>query len=445
MRKASKYSVVSIKYLDNKHIFIRWLNLFDVLLLMTQYLRPWFGWAWRPGCWGQQVALLLMLTGLAARPAAAQEQPSFQYVDSLTQTLAAQYRWAELDSVGRAALRQGTDYPGLRRRLGDAALASEQPAVALRHYGWALRENPLDTLARYGLTLAYLNLNQPLPAALLARGLANPTRQVLHLTGFQALTQVEIEASGQQSTSVHRGDAGFLRLGLSSRLSSHLSLTQSLSYFGQTIELPDPRRPRFNQSHTIRQHEYHALLSGQLTPRWKALLGYHYLTSDLGRIGTTPGHLGYAALAYARPYWTAQLGVFAGRITDTARVQTDLRLTWYPLGNLRLYGFGRASVLRSAGRSYPNGVLGAGGRLHRKLWLEAYGGLGPVPVLAELDGTYVYNLLDPLRQRAGANLLILLSQALSLRLSYGAEQRQDAIDGTRFNLYSLTAALAWTW
>jgi hypothetical protein len=157
------------------------------------------------------------------------------------------------------------------------------------------------------------------------------------------------------------------------------------------------------------------------------------------------GHLSYAALAYAHPYFTAQAGFFTGTLTDTARCQTDLRLTVYPLGNLRLYGFGRASVVRSHGRSYPNGVLGAGGRLHPKLWLEAYGGVGQVPMLAELDGAYVYNLLDPLRQRAGASLLILLARSLSLRLAYGAEQRADAVNGSHYNIYSLTTALAWTW
>ena len=156
-------------------------------------------------------------------------------------------------------------------------------------------------------------------------------------------------------------------------------------------------------------------------------------------------HLGYAALAYAQPYYTAQVGIFAGTLTDTTRVQTDLRLTVYPLGNLRLYGFGRASVVRSDGRSYPNGVLGAGGRLHPKLWLEAYASRGQVPVLAELDGTYVFNLLDPLRQRAGANLLILLPRQWSLRLGYGTEQRRDAVDGRFYPLHSLTTALAWTW
>jgi hypothetical protein len=391
------------------------------------------------------LGLFLLLMGAAASPARAQQATDISRLDSLTQVLAVGYRWAELDSVGQLALHRGTDYPVLRRRLGDAALATDRPADAIGHYGQALRQHPLDSAARYGLSVAYLEMNQPAPAALVARQLPAATRQALHLNSFQPLTQVEFEASGQRSSTARRGNAGFLRLGVSTRLSARLSLTQNLSYFGQTVELPDPRRPRSGERYPIRQEQYHALLGVQLSPRWRALAGYHYLNSDFDELAGAPGHLGYAALAYARPYWTAQLGVFAGTLTDTTRLQTDLRLTVYPLGNLRLYTFGRASVVRSAGRSYPNGVLGAGGRLHRRLWLEAFGGLGQVPVLAELDGTYVYNLLDPLRQRGGASLLVLLPPRLSLRMSYGAEQRQDAVTNGTYTLQSLTTALAWTW
>lgn len=397
------------------------------------------------GAWFWLALVGALVLSLTAPRAHAQQPLDFHHLDSLSQTLAAHYRWAGLDSVGRAALRLGTDYPALRRRLGDAALALDQPAVALRHYGHALRDNPLDSAARYGLAVAYLALNQPGPAALLARDLPDAQRRPLHLNGFQAVSRIEAEVGGQHPSTIHRGPAGFLRLSLSSRLSPRLSLTQNASYFGQNIELPDPRRAHTSLPYALRQNQYQALLTVQLAPRWQVLAGYHFLDSDFGNREAAPNQLGYLSLAYARPYWTAQVGVFAGTLTDTARVQTDLRLTVYPLGNLRLYGFGRASVVRSGGRRYPNGVLGVGGRLSPSLWLEAYGGLGQVPVLAELDGTYVYNLLDPLRQRAGASLLILLSRPLALRLSYAAEQRRDAVDGTTYTLYSLSTALAWTW
>ena len=391
------------------------------------------------------VFLLLALLVLSAAPRARAQQPDFQATDSLTQALARQYRWAALDSVGRAQLRLGLDYPALRRRLGQAALARDRPAAAIRHYSRALRENPLDTTARYGLALAYLELNQPGPAALVGRGLPDSLRRPLHLNGFQLLSRVEVEGNAQFPGNFRRGTAGFFRLGLGTRLSPRLTLSQNLSFFGQDIELPDRFRRGASAPYPVRQTQYHALLGAQLTPRWRTLLGYHFLDSDFGGFQARGNHLGYAALAYARPYWVVQLGQYAGRLTATTRLQTDLCLTVYPLGNLRLYGFGQASVVRSGGRIFPHGLLGAGGRLHRRVWLDAYGGLGQVPVLAELDGLYVYNLLDPLRARAGASLLLLLPRQLSLRLGYGFEQRRDFINGSLYPLHSLSTALAWTW
>jgi hypothetical protein len=388
---------------------------------------------------------LLFLLVMGATPRLRAQELNFQATDSLLHTLASQYRWAELDSVGHAQLRLGLDYPALRRLLGQAALALDHPSAAINHYGCALRENPLDTTARYGLVIAYVELNQRGPAALVGRGLPDSLRRPLHINGFQLISRVELEGSAQFPNTIHRGTAGFFRLGVGTRLSPRFTLSQNLSFFGQDIELPDFQRRRRGEYYPVRQTQYHALLGAQLAPRWRALLGYHYLNSDFGRTENTHNHLTYAALAYAQPYWTIQLGQYAGQLTDTARYQSDLRLTVYPRGNLRLYAFGQASVVRSGGRNFPHGLLGAGGRLHRRLWLEAYGGAGQVPVLAELDGLYVYNLFDPLRARAGVGLLLLLPRQLSLRFSYGAERRRDAISGSRYNLHTLSTALAWTW
>lgn len=384
----------------------------------------------------------------ALRPHVAAAPPSladYFYADSVFAALAARGRWLALDSATRAAEGLGSDYPALHRYRGQAALRRERPARALREYDAALRTNPLDTLARYCLTLTYLQLNQPGPAALLARTLPDSLRRRLHVVGFRLVTEVEAEAGAQFPNTPRRGPAAFGRLGVSSRLSPRLSLTQNLTYFGQSLDQPDPEQRSRYRRYRIGQNQYHALLAAQLAPRWRALAGYHILVSDLGRRESPVGQLGYVALVYARPYYTVQAGFYAGTLTDTTRTQTDLRLTVYPLGNLRLYGFGRASVVHSAGRNYPNGVFGVGGRLHRRTWLEAYGGLGLVPVLAEVDGTYVYNLLDPVRARAGASLLLLLPKQCSLRLAGSTERRRDAFDGTYYSLHSLSTTFAWTW
>jgi hypothetical protein len=386
------------------------------------------------------LALLLWLLAAGGSQAQAQRLSDYQYVDSLSQTLLEQQRWRALDSVGRAAFAQGSDYPALRRRLGAGALATGQLAAALRYYGPALHQNPLDEEARAGLAAAYLAFNQPEAAALLADALPPETSRALGLPRPRALTQLEVEGSTLQTTERRRGAGTYGRLGVSSRLSPRLSLSQDISYYRQTVELLRFGFPSRVEEHRISQGLYHALLTAQLAPRWQAKAGYDFITRDLGS-----NHLGYLALAYARPVWAAQAGLYAGVVTDTARVQADLRLTVYPLGNLRLYAFGRGSLVRSVGRTYPNALLGAGGRLRAWLWAEAWGSAGAVPVLAEAEGTYVYNLLDPLGRRAAASLLILGPRRLRLRLVYGAEQRRITLINKDYTLSSFSAALAWTW
>ncbi|MDO7884898.1 hypothetical protein [Hymenobacter cheonanensis] len=386
-----------------------------------------------------RLGLLLLFIFLAGPVAHAQRLLDFAYADSLTQALAAQGRWAALDSVGRQALALGTDYPALRRRLGAGALASGRPAAAQRHYGVALRANPLDSAARAGLVASYLAFGQVGPAALLAAGLPDSVRRALRLAPHRAITYIELEGSTIQTDERRRGAAGFGRLGVSSRLSPRLSLSQSVSYYHQDIELARHGYPGQADARDISQSQYQALLLAQLAPRWQVKAGYHYISQSVN-------HLGYLALAYARPALVVQAGLYAGTLTDTARVQADVRLTVFPGGRPGFYGFGRGSVVGSAGRAYPNFLAGAGGRLRPWLWAEAWGSAGRVPVLAEADGTYVYNLFDTLGRRAGASLLILGPQRLSLRLSGIAERRLLAdYYPTTYTLYSLTARLAWTW
>lgn len=380
--------------------------------------------------------LLLLLLGHAAR---AQRLLDFPYADSLTRTLAGQQRWASLDSVGRLALALGTDYPSLRRRLGAGALATGRAAAALRHYEVALRANPLDTTARAGLVASYLTFSQVGPAALLAAGLPDSLRSALRLPGRQAISYVELEGSTIQTSERRRGAAAAGRLGVGSRLGPRLGLSQSVGYYHQEIELARYGGGGQADDRRISQWQYQALLAVQLAPRWQLKAGYHYISQSVN-------HLGYLALAYARPLCVVQAGLYAGKLTDTARVQADVRLTLYPLGRPGFYTFGRGSVVASGGQGYPNFLLGVGGRLRPWLWAEGWGSAGRVPVLAEADGTYVYNLFDALGRRAGASLLILGPQRLSLRLSGIAEERRLAGPyPSPYTLYSLTARLAWTW
>lgn len=387
----------------------------------------------------------------ARRRAPEQGPASFAYVDSLTSHLLLLGRWAAVDSVGRLALAAGTDYPALRQRLGYAAARRQRPAEAVRHYERALGDNSADPVSRLGLTFAWLALNQRETAAQRARPLSDSLRRALRLAP-RLLARAEAEIGGQWATTADRAAASYGRLGLGSQLGGGWTLWQAASYYAQQVRVavpepfprpfPEPPRPRWV---AVRQFDYQALLTVPLPASLQGKIGYHYTGSRFHET-RYPGHLGYAALRYVRPTWQLQAGLYAGRLTDTVRTQTDLQLTVLPLGNLRLHAFGRTSLVRTAGRSYPHLMLGAGGQLARRLWLEGYAGWGRVPVLADQDGAYVYNLLDPLRRRLGLGLLVPLPGGHWLtRLYYGAEARTQIQTLTFYTQHTLTLAATWTW
>ncbi|MCC3160705.1 hypothetical protein LJ737_25940 [Hymenobacter sp. 15J16-1T3B] len=382
-----------------------------------------------------------------------QDLSDYAYADSLTAALLARGRWAALDSAGRRALALGLDYPGLRQRLGYAAALRGRSAEAIGHYERARRANAADPLTGLGLAYGWLALNQRETAAQLARPVSDSLRRALHLSP-RAVARVEVELGGQWPSSADRSAASFARLGVGSQLGGGWALWQAVSHYAQQVRValppPDPRplpgpEPGRPSWVSVRQFDYQALLTVPLPLQLQGRLGYHFTGSRFHET-RYPGHLGYAALRYVRPTWQLQAGLYAGRLTDTSRTQTELQLTVLPLGTLRLYGFTRAAFVHSAGRTYPHVLVGAGGRLASRLWAEGYAGWGRVPVLADQDGAYVYNLLDPLRRRLGLGLLVPLPGGhWQARLYYGAEARTQIQTLTFYTQHTLTAAATWTW
>jgi tetratricopeptide (TPR) repeat protein len=390
--------------------------------------------------------------GLAAQPLAAQDLRDFPYVDSVSVSLAGQGRWQALDSLGKAAFRLGTDYPALRQRLGYAALQLERPTDAIRHYGRALAANPADEETRTQLALAYMQMNQTSAARLAASTLPDSVRRPLRLVATRIISGLDFDLGTRPAANELRGAAGYGRLGVSSQLATRLSVEQMLGYYGQTVELPGVRG---TTPYGIRQFEYQGLLTLQASLQVQVKLGYHYIDNSFAPSNQDFGfrfrkqhyasHLGYAAVQYSRPAWNVKLGLYAGQITDTTRTQADVLVTVYPLHNLRFYTFGRASAVRSSGRTFPNASVGAGTQVRPGFWLEGFWSPGKVPVLAELDGAYVYNLLDPLKYRLGLNAYWQLTKQWRLRVHYTAARYLQISSPDLYTQHALTGGLSWTW
>jgi len=389
---------------------------------------------------------------LARLSLAAQDLRDFPYVDSVSVSLLGQGRWQALDSLGKAALRSGTDYPALQQRLGYAALQLEHPANAVRHYGHALAANPADEEIRTQLALAYVQMNQVSAARLVARTLPDSVRQPLHLVATKAISGLDVDLGFRPAANERRGTAGYGRLGVSSQLATRLSLEQMLGYYEQTVELPGFRGPT---PYAIRQVEYQGLLTLQASLPVQVKLGYHYIDNSFAAANEDFGfrfrkqhyasHLGYAAVRYSRPAWYMQFGLYAGQITDTTRTQADVLVTLYPLHDLRFYTFGRASVVHSSGRTFPNALVGVGAQVRPSFWLEGFWSPGKVPVLAELDGAYVYNLLDPLKYRLGLSTYCQLTKQWRLRAHYTAARYLQISSPDSYTQHALTGGLSWTW
>lgn len=129
-----------------------------------------------------------------------------------------------------------------------------------------------------------------------------------------------------------------------------------------------------------------------------------------------------ASLNLSRSFLIYNLGLTGSysNLNGLTQYQGDLRLSWFPKGNLNFYGISRFTVAlekQSEKFRYMVHQL-VGFRLTDHFWLEAFASFGEMTNLNESNGYIVYNSGDLIKFRAGANFIIPLSDQLQFSFRY---------------------------
>jgi tetratricopeptide (TPR) repeat protein len=381
--------------------------------------------------------LTFLLLSLSVR---AQQSEGLIAADFRSYGLYEKGAWKELLGYGDSCIREGYDFLLLRLRMGQAAFQLGNYSRSLRHYEAVLKQEPANPTADYQAALCrnYLNQRELADADMRFGSTVLSPKQKSAL----ALTSAGAEFSYKATTVTSRGDGLYARVELGTRIMNGLHMQQALALYNQTIAEPKLTAVTDNGNIAINQREYYNRITGNINRNWQAVAAYHYLYTPFNNF-IYNNHIGLAGIRFNNHYYTAQADIIFGKMIDTALQQVNATVSWYPFGNLNLYGISTASLCSRAQNSSFNFRQVIGAKVLPRLWLEGNLTLGSFRYYFERDALYVYNAIDRTLIKAGASAYYSLGPRITISGTYGIEQKELYQTVFRFYNHSITGALTW--
>jgi len=368
----------------------------------------------------------------------AQENTSFNRINTETYRLYLEQNWDSLIDVGKMALKADVDYYYLRMRLGIAFYSKKNYRSAARHFSAALEQNSGDPVSLEYLYFCRLYSGQTEQAQQvrkqfkgdLALKLPPPNgkffdrsgAEYLYLSGvkddlFKDPTELyPLDVDGIQSTTRHYSNA---TVSLVNSLAPGVTLShtytflfKSSHYFSNdgttAVYLPDQQ---------LVQNQYYfspgfTTSSGYTFMPMIHILGIHFqAVYDAGQgfqggtpslvLGTLKETDFVTGMGFKKNMGAVDLhlGGWYSTLNGAEQVQGRVGLTWFPLGNLNLYAgaYGNSQYeLFSNGerviRMIPEMLLGFG--ISGKVWVDLNAAMGEMTNYLENNGSIVYNSIS---------------------------------------------------
>jgi len=448
---------------------------------------------------GILVVLPLLLSGQAASVTGSQAEPDFNRINNETYRLYLAGEWDSLLVVGKEALRMGIDYYYLRMRMGIAFYKQEDYRKATFHFRKALSWNNEDPTALEYLYYSLLFSGRGEQAGLVRKrfrgdlALRLPPEKGRFLEGISAeyLYAHRLDAgllsdpetlfaglpAGTQVVPV-RYSNGSLSLVHDPGPGIALQHAYTFLYKSNHLYYNDGTNQLNLSGQTVYQHQYYispqfTTFSGLTLKPALHILSVHYqapVQIAPGYQGGSPSvdmaffrytdYLAGMGLVQSAGRWDLHLGLHYSSLNRAKQAQGRLGVTWYPLGNLDLYGgafINGQTVLSGTDqgvRFIPEALLGFG--IGRKLWIDLQASAGDIRNYHESNGYIVYNGYGETTERkAVLSVTIPLSEKGSMVYLGGRWVRGRSeylpsdplatteINAIKYNIFSTYGGIIW--
>lgn len=429
-------------------------------------------------------------------------QPSTNFVslDRATYEFYLKKDWKNLISYGKWGLQNGYDYYYLRMRLGIAYYEKHQYRKAIVHFLQALEFNAKEATALEYLYYSYLFSGRTADAHALVGAFPQSLKNRLHLTDNTTLTGFSLNNTYRWNPDYNEVIQAFT-LPAEFTIDGWQGIEKNLNYFAVRFEhqlgykfslqhgygyLTKLRNMFVQENGTItsyindRFNQYQIFLSGnvflhrglsmKLTVQYLNLRPKSYESLSWGGGAysnnyysmVTPEHnwIGYLAGNLDLGLFTFHGGLGVSNLNNRFQFQKDLTMSFFPLGNLNFYSITKISHQSNYFQTIVyndhfvwDQILGF--KVFEPLWMEWYATWGELSNHAVLDGTVVYNDINPVQYKFGINLLVpLLKKGVEFSILYEymeAESRFfpesgepiDIYNATQHHIHSITGGIKW--
>jgi len=429
-----------------------------------------------------------------------QRSSDFVSLDKSTYDYYLKKDWKNLIVYGKWGLQNGIDYYYLRMRIGVAYYEQESYRQAIAHFRKALEFNTKDVIALEYLYYAYLFSGRDTDARLIADEFPASLKNRLSLTGKPKTLSLSVSNTYRWNPSYNSSVSSFsLPLEIISdgwqlieknldyfnfrfvhQLSNKITLHHGYGYLSRMRYLVILNDLSLNSFSNDRFHQYQVFLSGNfsLATNFSVGLSVHYLNLrpkiyiDPSYGGGPPSNNYYSSVSPENNWvgylsgnlelglFTIHGGVGYSYLNHLNQFQKDFAFSFYPLGNLNLYS---TSTLSHQSNFYQLDLYNnhfifsqtLGFRIFDPLWMEINGSLGEISNFYSFDGTVIYNDMNPIKYKAGINLILPLNNkntVFSILYNYMELQSRffsqdgepvDINNAINYNIHSITGGIKW--
>lgn len=403
---------------------------------------------------GRVLILILLFSAIAV----SQVKMNQEEVDARSYQLYLSEKWDSLTTYCEEAISSGIDYYYLRMRAGIGYYQLEKYLSSISHFERALEFQPQDTIAQEYLYYSYLFTNKVAKLNLLASRFPLSLRRKVGykephfidgsyieagygLNGNYNNTRTGFSKTNSKSpeSQVVRDNSIYFSFNLLHNLSERVSLFHGISSLNisntgqfldknklQELNLRTQQWSYYITSGIYLGNNFYSALTLNLLFINTDELGVSQLGSDWIAQKTSESQNNYIfGFTLAKDFGNLNLGLSnsISNLNNNKQRQTSLDVTIYPLSNLNLYLVSNLILHRNTNANndaVERGLLRTklGFKLLNRTWLELQYTFGDIINYSEDNSYIVYNVVDKIRNLAGANLFLLLSDKTELLLRY---------------------------
>jgi hypothetical protein len=380
-------------------------------------------------------------------PGISQVNKDFVSYNKVTFQLYEQKEWDKLIETGKEALKNNFDFFYLRARLGVAYYENGNYSKSINHLKKALAFNDADPAILEYLYFAYIFSNRYREASR------------LYFKHFQIFSKMELPVKpkvfdyldilGGLKISDHHTEIGLETnnitygfLGATLNIKGRLFLYQNVGFLSQGFTDKYVYQGFLNHyQYYYKQFEYYVSGNFFLGKGWFVNPAYHLIRVDVISRKYTDYYYG---LSVKKNFNEIRVGISISNanILDTDVFQVVPEISYYPLGNTKLY-FTIQDIYTNPEENDPtNQIVGKiGFKIFSKTWLEGHYAHGKTKFLALDNGYILYNRPDYILSRGGAYLYQYFNNNTCLYVSYQLEKIEQPVSEDLFSFHAVLAGI----